>query len=97
MILYADRGDQRKSQSLHREHRVHPAIFADRGDRRIKSPSVSLSFVGGSRDKCYITKKDLETTSVFMIRFHFHEFTVYGIIPFERRGFESLVKQKGEN
>ena len=37
-ILYADRGDQRKSQSL---HQAHLAIFADRGDRRIKSPSVS--------------------------------------------------------
>ena len=37
-ILYADRGDRRKSQSL---HRAHLAIFADRGDRRIKSPSVS--------------------------------------------------------
>ena len=34
-ILYADRGDRRKSQSL------HLAIFADRGDRRIKSPGVS--------------------------------------------------------
>ena len=39
-ILYADRGDQRKSQSL---HRAHLAIFADRGDRRIKSPSVLLA------------------------------------------------------
>ena len=37
-ILYADRGDRRKSQSL---HRAHLAIFADRGDRRIKSPGVS--------------------------------------------------------
>ena len=37
-ILYADRGDRRKLQSLHRAH----AIFTDRGDRRIKSPSVSL-------------------------------------------------------
>ena len=36
-ILYDDR---RKSQSL---HRAHLAIFADRGDRRIKSPSVSLA------------------------------------------------------
>ena len=36
-ILYADRGDRRKSQS---PHRVHLAIFADRGDRR-KSPGVS--------------------------------------------------------
>ena len=34
-ILYPD---WRKSQSLHRSHL---AIFADRGDRRIKSPSVS--------------------------------------------------------
>ena len=33
-ILYADRGDRRKSQSL---HRAHLAIFADRRDRRIKS------------------------------------------------------------
>ena len=41
-ILYADRGDRRKSQSL---HRAHLAIFADRGDRRIKSPSVSLALV----------------------------------------------------
>ena len=39
-ILNAYRGDRRKSQSL---HRVHLAIFADRGDRRIKSPSVSLA------------------------------------------------------
>ena len=39
-ILYADRGDRRKSQSL---HLAHLAIFADRGDRRIKSPSVSLA------------------------------------------------------
>ena len=39
-ILYADRGERRKSQSL---HRAHLAIFADRGDRRIKSPSVSLA------------------------------------------------------
>ena len=39
-ILYADRGDRRKSQSL---HRAHLAIFADRRDRRIKSPSVSLA------------------------------------------------------
>ena len=39
-ILYADRGDRRKSQSL---HRAHLAIFADRGDRRIKSPGVSLA------------------------------------------------------
>ena len=37
-ILYADRGDLRKSQSL---HRPPLAIFADRGDRRIKSPGVS--------------------------------------------------------
>ena len=33
-ILYANRGDRRKSQSLHRAHLV---IFADHGDRRIKS------------------------------------------------------------
>ena len=39
-ILNADRGDRRKPQSL---HRAHLAIFADRGDRRIKSPSVSLA------------------------------------------------------
>ena len=39
-ILYADHGDRRKSQSL---QRAHEAIFADRGDRRIKSPSVSLA------------------------------------------------------
>ena len=39
-ILYADRGDRRKSQSL---HMAHLAIFADRGDRRIKSPNVSLA------------------------------------------------------
>ena len=39
-IFCADRGDRRKSQSL---HRAHLAIFADRGDRPrcIKSPSVS--------------------------------------------------------
>ena len=41
-ILYADRGDRRKSQSLHREHL---AIFADRGDRRIKSPGVHLVLI----------------------------------------------------
>ena len=35
-ILYADRGDRRNSQSLHR------VIFAD---RRIKSPGVSLALV----------------------------------------------------
>ena len=29
-----------------------------------------------------ITKKDLETTSVF-IGFHFHESAVYGMIPFD--------------
>ena len=39
-ILYADRSDRRKSQSL---HRAHLTIIADRGDRRIKSPSVSLA------------------------------------------------------
>ena len=39
-ILYADRGVRRKSQLL---HRAHLAIFADRGDRRIKSPSMSLA------------------------------------------------------
>ena len=39
-ILYADRGDRRKSQS---PHRAHLAIFADHHDRRIKSPSVSLA------------------------------------------------------
>ena len=38
-ILYADRGDRRKSQSL---QRADLAIFADRGDRRIKSPSSQL-------------------------------------------------------
>ena len=37
-ILYADRGDRRKSQS---PHRAHLAIFADRRDQRIISPSVS--------------------------------------------------------
>ena len=36
-ILYADRGDQQKSQLL---HRAHLAIF---GDQHIKSPSVSLA------------------------------------------------------
>ena len=39
-ILYADRGDRRKSQS---RYRAHLSIFADRGDRRIRSPSVSLA------------------------------------------------------
>ena len=39
-ILYADCGDRRKSQSL---HRAHLAIFSERVDRRIKSPSVSLA------------------------------------------------------
>ena len=41
-ILYADRGDRRKSQS---RHRAHLSIFADRSDRRIKSPSVSLALL----------------------------------------------------
>ena len=36
-ILYADRGDRRKSRSA---HRAHLAVLAD---RRIKSPSVSLA------------------------------------------------------
>ena len=36
-ILYADRGDRRKSQSL---HRAHLAIF---DDRHTKSPSVSTN------------------------------------------------------
>ena len=39
-ILYADRRDRRKLQSL---HRAYLAIFADHGDRRIKSPSFSLA------------------------------------------------------
>ena len=42
-ILYADRGDRRKSQSLHGTARHGLAIFADRCDRRIKSPCVSLA------------------------------------------------------
>ena len=42
--LYADRRDRRKSQLL---HRAYLAIFADRGDQRIKSPSVSLALVIG--------------------------------------------------
>ena len=37
-ILYADRGDRRKSQSW---HRTHLAIYADRRDRCIKSPGLS--------------------------------------------------------
>ena len=41
-ILYADRGDRKKSQSL---HRAHLTIFADRGDRLIKSPGVSPTLV----------------------------------------------------
>ena len=41
-ILYANCGDRRISQSL---HRAHLAIFADRGDRRIKSPAVSLALL----------------------------------------------------
>ena len=41
-ILYADRGDRQKSQS---PHRAHLAIFADRRDRRIKSPGVSPALV----------------------------------------------------
>ena len=45
-IFYADRGDRRKSQSL---HQAHLAIFADRFDRRIKSPSVSLALATVSR------------------------------------------------
>ena len=39
-ILYADRGVLRKSQLL---HQAQLAIFADRRDRRIKLPSVSLA------------------------------------------------------
>ena len=38
-ILYADRGDRRKSLSLHRAHLV---IFSDCCDRRIKSPGMSV-------------------------------------------------------
>ena len=48
-ILYADRGNWRKSQSL---HRAHLAILADRrirGDRHIKSPGVSPSLVVRAR------------------------------------------------
>ena len=37
-----DFGDRRKSQSL---HRVHLAIFADRGYRHIKSRSVSPDLI----------------------------------------------------
>ena len=36
-ILYADRGDRRKSQS---PHRAHLAIYADRGDRRTENRQV---------------------------------------------------------
>ena len=43
-ILCADRGDRRKSQSL---HRAHQAIFADRSDRRIKSLGVSPALTRG--------------------------------------------------
>ena len=39
-LIYANRGDRRKSKSL---HRAHLAIFADRGHPRIKSLSVSLA------------------------------------------------------
>ena len=45
-----------------------------------------IGLAGGSRDNNCITKKDLETTSVF-IRFRFHEFAVYGIIPFDSHIF----------
>ena len=38
-ILYADRGDRRKSPGV-------IAIFADRRDRRIKSPISGMSDVG---------------------------------------------------
>ena len=56
-ILYADRGDRRKSQSL---HRAHLAIFVDRGDRRIKSPGVSLALVEGqTRDSKAISSTNL--------------------------------------
>ena len=48
-ILYADRGDRRKSQSL---HRTHLAIFADSGDRRVKSASVSLALAKGELEAC---------------------------------------------
>ena len=53
-ILNADRGDRGKSQSL---HRAHLAIFADRGDRRIKSPGVSLALVA----ETFYTKGNLNS------------------------------------
>ena len=45
-ILYADRGDRRKSQSRHRAHLV---IFADRRDRRMESPGVSPALMTGPK------------------------------------------------
>ena len=56
-------------------------------DKFRKNDNLFMQFlvigsVGGSRDNYCITKKDLESTSVF-ICFRFHEFAVYGIIPFD--------------
>ena len=42
-ILYADRGDRRKSPGV---PGVAIAIFADRRDRRIKSPISGMSDIG---------------------------------------------------
>ena len=52
MILNADRSDRRKSQSL---QRAHLPIFADRGDRRIKSPGASLALGLYAVDKGGVT------------------------------------------
>ena len=72
-----DRGDRRKSQSL---HRAHLAIFADRGDRRIKSPSVSLA---------------LETASIFSRKLHsVVEVTAPRFPDFGDQGIDEQTKNK---
>ena len=55
--------DQWKSQSL---HRAHLAIFADRYDRPIKSPSVSLALLPEYMSCCWFSDKML--TGLFFLR-----------------------------
>ena len=62
-ILYADRGDRRKSQS---PHRAHPPIFADRRDRRIKSPGVSPASATTTKTATE-TKTSLENRTEFVL------------------------------
>ena len=66
-ILYADRGDRRKSQSL---HRAHLTIFADRRDRRIKSPSVSPALGLISFPKILADLFSITETTILSIRKH---------------------------